>query len=396
MESSFNQMLLDCYGIFYWQFNAAGQLLAHTVSDRFTNTLLPLFVGDSGIFSELAHHPWQTPFLFEGRREFFWIVCEEQATHNIVIYGPVAIGSQQLQQVNVSLAQLANRQSPDVNIAPFLKQLQIVPLNQLTSIARECYYQLNHEAIKREQILITSSSSNASHQSDAPHQLSAHLDAYQTETAIFDCVKNGNVDYQHFLDIGSQASNGVPVNMGSLENAKLSLLTLNFICSRAAMAGGVSPATAYTLADQYTEECMRCDSRGRLQALAGTLISDFVTRVHQHKRRHLALTPPIAACKEFIDLNVREKIDLASLTAVSGYSYYYLSHEFNRQLGCSINQYINQAKINTAKRLLKTSQQSASDIAVTLHFSSPSYFSKIFRQLTGVSPREYRRKALQE
>ncbi|MGN1279923.1 MAG: hypothetical protein ACI4T4_04465, partial [Limosilactobacillus sp.] len=62
MNSSFNQMMLDCYGIFYWQFNTDGQLLAHTVSNQLTNALLPLFVGHSGIFGELTHSPQQTPF----------------------------------------------------------------------------------------------------------------------------------------------------------------------------------------------------------------------------------------------------------------------------------------------------------------------------------------------
>ena len=391
MTSFFKNMLQDCYGLFYWQFNSDGQLIVHSINDNYVNDVLSLFINHQLII-DIIQQSHALPFIYEDQEDIFWIVCPNTNSHTIDIYGPIAIGVNQLHYITAQLSTSTPITSNPKDLILLLKTFRVIPLNQLFAISRECFYQLNQQVVDRNQIVILSAPSSRSKGKERSHHLAPHQGAYYAENAIFDCVKQGNLNYQSILNDSSAVSNGVHIAMGTLRQAQLSILTLNFICSRAAMAGGVSPSIIYTLADQYTEQCMNNQDRSALQSLGATLISDYATRVHQQKNRQLSLTPPIAACKEFIDLNVHNKISLDSLTTVSGYSYYYLSHEFNRQLGCSINKYINQAKVQSAKRLLKTSQLSASEIAAELHFSSASYFSKIFRNFTRMTPVTYRLK----
>lgn len=68
----------------------------------------------------------------------------------------------------------------------------------------------------------------------------------------------------------------------------------------------------------------------------------------------------------------------------------YLCREFKKNTGKTIGEYINERKISEAKRLLRATDQSLVEISDTLGFSSQSYFHRVFKKMTGVTPTEYR------
>ncbi|MFC7681709.1 AraC family transcriptional regulator [Paenibacillus sp. GCM10028914] len=68
----------------------------------------------------------------------------------------------------------------------------------------------------------------------------------------------------------------------------------------------------------------------------------------------------------------------------------YFFELFKKATGLPPTQYINQFRINRARDDLRNSDISVTEIAEKHGFSSVHYFSKLFRQLNGVSPREYR------
>jgi AraC-like DNA-binding protein len=53
--------------------------------------------------------------------------------------------------------------------------------------------------------------------------------------------------------------------------------------------------------------------------------------------------------------------------------------------------YLNRYRITQAKRLLRETDQSITEIALTVGFSDSSYFSRVFRRETGLSPDAFRR-----
>jgi AraC-like DNA-binding protein len=53
---------------------------------------------------------------------------------------------------------------------------------------------------------------------------------------------------------------------------------------------------------------------------------------------------------------------------------------------------VQRERIATAKNMLKYSDYTAQQIATALGFSSQSYFTKVFRQTTGHTPTDYRRR----
>jgi AraC-like DNA-binding protein/CheY-like chemotaxis protein len=73
-----------------------------------------------------------------------------------------------------------------------------------------------------------------------------------------------------------------------------------------------------------------------------------------------------------------------------GVSEDYLSRVFNRELGISPWEYLNRYRVLQAKTLLGQTDTSIQTIARQVGFNDQSYFSRVFRKLTGVSPQAFR------
>ena len=68
-----------------------------------------------------------------------------------------------------------------------------------------------------------------------------------------------------------------------------------------------------------------------------------------------------------------------------------MSTQFNKATAKSLREYINELRISDAKRLLKESSLSVTEIAFLIGFDSSNYFSEIFKKQVGISPLKYRK-----
>lgn len=93
---------------------------------------------------------------------------------------------------------------------------------------------------------------------------------------------------------------------------------------------------------------------------------------------------------ELIDNNINEQIDFKALAENHHYSYHHFRHLFVRHFGASPYAYLTEQRILHAKRLLKNSDSSITEIALNSGFNSSSQFINIFKRNTGLTPREYR------
>lgn len=69
------------------------------------------------------------------------------------------------------------------------------------------------------------------------------------------------------------------------------------------------------------------------------------------------------------------------------------AHLFKEEAGTSVTQAVNRVRIKEAQKLLSCTSERISEIAALLGFGSPFYFSRQFAAQTGLSPRDYRRRA---
>jgi AraC family transcriptional regulator len=97
-----------------------------------------------------------------------------------------------------------------------------------------------------------------------------------------------------------------------------------------------------------------------------------------------------AVC-DYIEDNLHQDISLAELAAIARLSPYHFCRTFKETVGEPPHRYQMSRRIEQAKILLAKRSLSVSDVATTVGYGSLSRFSALFRQVTGSSPRDYRR-----
>lgn len=95
--------------------------------------------------------------------------------------------------------------------------------------------------------------------------------------------------------------------------------------------------------------------------------------------------------RRYIDTHYWEPITLDVLATISHSNKYHLVHTFTEEYGISPIQYLIAKRIEEGEKLLQTTDYSLAQISRFCGFSSPSYFSQIFKKEKNCSPREFRR-----
>lgn len=94
--------------------------------------------------------------------------------------------------------------------------------------------------------------------------------------------------------------------------------------------------------------------------------------------------------KAYIQQYYMNTLTLRDVADLCGYSTAYFSRSFKEYFGINFVQYLNQVRIENAKKLLAESELSAAEICEKTGYQSLSYFSTSFKKETGLAPQQYR------
>lgn len=98
----------------------------------------------------------------------------------------------------------------------------------------------------------------------------------------------------------------------------------------------------------------------------------------------------IGDVKAYLDQHYAEKISVEELASRFLMSASYLSHSFRDRIGTSISTYLLSVRITHAKQLLRFSEKSIEEIGYEVGIGAPAYFSRVFKNVEGVSPARFR------
>ena len=93
----------------------------------------------------------------------------------------------------------------------------------------------------------------------------------------------------------------------------------------------------------------------------------------------------------FVQRNYMHKITLDDIAAHVYLSRSYVSKIFKEEMECSLTAYINQVRVQKSKVLL-SEEMSLTDVAYNVGFEDQSYYTKVFKKATGISPGQYKMK----
>ena len=98
----------------------------------------------------------------------------------------------------------------------------------------------------------------------------------------------------------------------------------------------------------------------------------------------------VEALDDYIRNNIDDEISNTEIGAIFGYHPFYVSRLLKDKKGQTLHQYIISQRLKLAKQLLSLTDHPISEVGEACGFSDPSYFTKTFRQIFGMTPKEYR------
>ncbi|WP_315792575.1 helix-turn-helix domain-containing protein [Paenibacillus sp. BIC5C1] len=159
------------------------------------------------------------------------------------------------------------------------------------------------------------------------------------------------------------------------------------LAARAAIDGGLYSEIAFSESDRYIQrlEDLRTDQdidQCCLEAFYS--LTEKVSLVKE--TRHSKI---VTLCKNYIYNHRYSKISHEEIAVHAGISANYLSVLFKKEVEISVNEYIQQIKIEEAKHMIRFTSTPLSEIGSLLCFTDQSYFTKIFKKHTGKTPKQY-------
>jgi AraC-like DNA-binding protein/ligand-binding sensor protein len=177
-------------------------------------------------------------------------------------------------------------------------------------------------------------------------------------------------------------------NPGQFKYVQLRITELIVLISRVE----VSPARGGNLSMEINSQNLKLVQEAKTVEELTDIIHTIVGRVSDaisyfHGIPHAAA---LRKAENYIQENFTRKITLKEIADIAGFSPPYFSSIFKEEMGENPSKYLNRLRVEKASRLLLETDMSLSEIAACCCFEDQSWFSKIFKTYTGISPGKYR------
>lgn len=108
---------------------------------------------------------------------------------------------------------------------------------------------------------------------------------------------------------------------------------------------------------------------------------------------HMA-TGPVAKAIAIIYKNYKDDVRVSELADRVHLSANYFGELFKQTTGLSVQHYVNKHRIDRSRVLLEEDDLGITEVARAVGYEDPNYFSRTFKRHCGMTPREYRNRAL--
>ena len=211
---------------------------------------------------------------------------------------------------------------------------------------------------------------------------------YAFENELMEAVSRGQSHkaellLSHFSEISFEQRLADPIR-----NLKNYSIITNTLLRKAAEKGGVHPIYLDSLSSSFA---LRIEQLKTIEA-AGELMIEIFRAYCRLVRKHSMknYSPPVQKAITCIDADLSANLSLRSLAQMLNVSSSYLSTLFKKETGQTITDYINQRRVKYAMHLLETTKLQVQTIAQHCGIVDVHYFTKVFKRIAGMTPKEYR------
>lgn len=209
---------------------------------------------------------------------------------------------------------------------------------------------------------------------------------YDKEKDLLTKVKNGD-------EVGAKATLNELLGYvffaggANIKIIKARSLELCTLLSRAAVEGGAAADDMFEMNYKFIEELNSINTIEDLSYWTLKVLDKFMKNVFNFASSRNGEI--IKKAVNYINENYMSSITLNSISEYVHLNPSYFSTLFRKETGMKFSDYLNKVRIEESKKLLKGGRYSILEISIEVGFEDQSYFSKVFKKLTGQTPKDY-------
>jgi YesN/AraC family two-component response regulator len=395
------KLMFDTFEIPVFFLNEKGDLVFEFSSSYVHN---PLYLSKKDLLNQLYHpeDPSQFPVLRTTNYfENFFSICLkiDDIFKGTIIVGP-SVQSELSEEMIKGIINDFGISKKKNDVIHYFKSLPVLSNLKLINASMLLYYMIynvkldiativqQNKLLEKKTIEIENVDLTISKRRQA---LSFHHDPL-LEKKIFQCIKEGRKEalLQNLRLLLKKEELGVLSKTSHLRSQKNLAIAGITLATRYAIEGGLHPEIAYTLSDLYIQNLEELKDSKAVDSFLEDALCEFAERVQNSQKQKY--TKPIRICLNYIFTHLYEKITLSKLAEIVAMNPNYLSVLFKKEVGISLSEYIQRAKVEEAKKLITFTNYSLSEIYTLLNFYDQSYFTKVFKKFTGVTPKQFKSK----
>ncbi|MCC8065846.1 MAG: AraC family transcriptional regulator, partial [Clostridiales bacterium] len=211
---------------------------------------------------------------------------------------------------------------------------------------------------------------------------------YQTEDELISAVQKGN-EKKALEIVASQSSHIIPERLNSrLRDQMDYCITLNTLLRKAAELAGVHPIHIDSLSNQNVKAIEALTSTEQCASFQKECVQNYCRLIRKYTiGNYSPLTQKVLT---YISTDIDADLSLKSFSELLSVNASYLSTLFKKEVGVSLTEYVNRSRIRHAQGLLLSTDLPLKTIAQQCGIPDIYYFSRLFKRITGTTPKAYR------
>ncbi len=246
---------------------------------------------------------------------------------------------------------------------------------------------IGHEPVDLSAILSKSRRKGQSTGRDA-WNMKAVEERYNFENEIIKAVSKGQ-SHKAKLLMGVTSPTFERRSPDLLRDLKNYSVIMNTLLRKAAETGGVHPVHLDSISTDFALKIERMTSVNETSDLMVDMFLTYCRLVKKYSIRQYS--PPVQKALTYIESDLSADLSLSTLAAMQNISASYLSNIFKKETDKTVTEYVNGKRMDYAAHLLATTKQQIQSIAQLCGILDVQYFSKLFKKIKGMTPKEYRK-----
>ena len=150
---------------------------------------------------------------------------------------------------------------------------------------------------------------------------------------------------------------------------------------------GIHPVFLDGISRHFAQKLSLCATHSQLNNLYFEMIEEYCRLCAEYPSKQYGRE--IQRVMNYVRFNLSDNLTPGSIAQAVNFSPSYVSRRFKEEVGVSLMTYISEQRIQTAKRLLSTTEMSVREVASYVGIPDWNYFTKLFKKSAGCTPSEY-------